>query len=282
MILAAIRAEWFKLTRRPSIWVSIGLMLAMAVGLEYLLVYVVVTHPPAGAARAGANLDSLRAALYPDSLVRKSLANVSGLYGIFALIIGVLAQGSEYSWGTVKTAHLQVPGRLSMITGQLVGLAGLTLMMAGGLLAVDAAASFLIATIDSHPVSWPALDEVLRGVGAAWLVLYFVAVLGFGLATIFRQSAMAIGLGLAYALVIENLVFGLLDNLGNAFQQAQQVFPIANAGYLVDSFGRAAATVTPAANLPPASATHAVIALVIWIVMLAGVAGGLARLRDIA
>jgi ABC-2 type transport system permease protein len=282
VILATVRAEWFKLTRRSSIWVSIGLMLAIAVGLEYLLVYVVVTHPPQGVARVGANLDTLRAALYPDSLVKKSLSNVSGLYGIFALIIGVLAQGSEYSWGTVKTTYLQVPGRLSIIAGQLVALAALTLVMAGGLLAIDAAASYVIATIDSHPVSWPALDEVLRGAGAAWLVLYFVAVMGFGLATLFRQSAMAIGLGLAYALVIENLVFGLLDNLGNAFQQAQQVFPMANAGYLEDSFGKAATTVTSAASLPPASAMHAIIALAIWTIVLAGVAGALVRLRDIA
>lgn len=281
MILASVRAEWFKLTRRPSVWVSIGLMLAMAVGLEYLLVYVVVANPPKGVAGVGANLASLRAALYPDELVRKTLSNVAGLYGIFALIIGVLAQGSEYSWGTAKTTHLQVPGRLSIITGQLVALAGLTLVMTVGLFAIDAAASYLIASIDSHPVSWPALEQVLRGAGAAWLILYFVTMLGFGLATIFRQSALAIGLGLAYALVVEGLIFGLLDNLGKGFQQAHQVFPIANAGYLVDSFGRTAAAVSSAANLPPPGATHAVIALAVWTVVLAGVAGGLARLRDI-
>jgi|SRR5665213_317973 len=65
-----------------------------------------------------------------------------------------------------------------------------------------------------------------------------MAMLGFGLATPFRQSAMAIGLGLAYALVIESLVFGVLGPLGDSFKQIHDWFPIANAGHLQQSFGQ--------------------------------------------
>ena len=66
MILAAIRAEWFKLVRRRALWVTVGLMLVLAVGIEYLLVYVVATHTPARAgaearvALAGARTASIR------------------------------------------------------------------------------------------------------------------------------------------------------------------------------------------------------------------------------
>jgi hypothetical protein len=281
ILAAAIRAEWFKVVRRPSMWVTIGLMLAVSVGLEYLLVYVVVTHPPPNAVRVGATLTTLRNDLYPAALVRKTLANMSGLYGIFALIIGVLVQGSEYSWGTVKTSHLQLPGRVTIAGGQLVALAVLALMMALGLFAAGGVASFGLATIDGQSATWPTVADLIKGVGAAWLILYFMSVVGFGLATLLRGSAVAIGFGLAYVLVIENLVFGLLVNLGDTFKQIQELFPVANAGYLEQSFGALRAAAASTESAPPVDATHAVTLIVLWLVAIAAISAGLMRIRDI-
>ena len=280
MILAAIRAEWFKVVRRPSMWITIGLLLAVSIGLEYVLVYVVATHPPRGAARFGNGLTFARQALYPDSLIKKTLANMSGLYGIFALIIGVLVQGSEYSWGTVKTSHLQLPGRITIMSGSLVALAGLGLLMAAGLFAVDAAAAYGAAVLDKVTVSWPDTADLIKGVAAAWLILYLFEVLGLVLSTVLKSSAVAIGLGLAYVLVVENLVFGLLVNLGDTFKHIHELFPVANAGYLQLSFGavRAAEAVAP----PPVDATHALVVIAVWLIGLAVIAGSVVRLRDIA
>jgi ABC-2 type transport system permease protein len=282
LILAAIRAEWFKLVRRRALWVTIGLMLVLAVGIEYLLVYVVATHPPARAAGAGEALAAARIGLYPASVIKKSVANVSSLIGIFALIVGVLAQGSEYSWGTVKTAWVQLPGRVSIVVGQLASLAILSLIMALALIAVDSLASYLIGALDAKSSTWPVAVDFIKGIGAAWLILYLLAALGFGLATLFKQSAMAIGLGLAYVLVVENLVFSLLGNLGTPWNQIQQWFPISNAGYLQDSFGKVnsaiAVTITGSA---PASATHAVIVLMLWVIGIAIVSASLVRVRDV-
>ena len=277
MILAAIRAELFKVVRRPAIWVTVGLMLAVAVGLEYVLVYLVASHPPPAAQRVGATLAQARTGLYPDVLIRKALANVVGLDGIFALILGVLVQGSEFAWGTVKTSLVQLPGRLSIVGGQLVTIAALALVMAAGIFALDAIAAYGIAALDSHAIAWPPAGDLLKGVAAAWLILYVLAVLGFALATLARQSAMAIGLGLAYVLVIENLVFGLLDNLGDTFKQIQEWFPIANAGYLQGSFGR----LNEATAAPPVDATHAVSILVLWLAVFIAVAAALMRQRDV-
>ena len=282
MILAAIRAEWFKVVRRPAIWITVGLMLAIAVGLEYVLVYIVATHPPAGAAvRAGATLAAARQGLYPDVLVRKSVANVAGLDGIFALIVGVLVQGSEFAWGTVKTALVQLPGRISIVVGQLVALALIALVMAVALFALDAVAAYGIATLDSHAISWPSPSDIARGVAAAWLILFMLAVFGFALATLARQSAIAIGLGLAYVLVIENLLFGLLENLGDVFKQLHEWFPVANATYLQESFGRVNQASDTAAAAPPVDATHAVSILALWLAIFIAVAAGLMRTRDV-
>jgi hypothetical protein len=279
VILAAIRAEWFKVARRPSMWITIGLLLATSIGLEYVLVYVVATHPPPGAARVGNALTNARIDLYPASLIKKTLANMSGLYGIFALIIGVLVQGSEYSWGTVKTAHLQLPGRITIAFGSLVSLAALGLLMAAGLFAVGAGAGYGIAVLDKVTVVWPSTTDLVKGVAAAWLILYFFEVLGFALATVLKSSAVAIGLGLAYLLVVENLIFSLLVNLGDTFKHIQQLFPIANAGFLQLSFG--AVRAAEAAAPPPVDATHAVVVIGIWLVGLAVIAGAVLRVRDI-
>jgi ABC-2 type transport system permease protein len=281
VILAAVRAELFKLVRRPALWITIGLMLALAITIEYMLVYLVATHPPASAARVGATLAIARAALYPASVIKKSLANVSTLVGIFALIVGVLVQGSEYAWGTVKTAFVQLPGRVSIVFGQLVSIALFALVMALGLFAADMFASYVLAVIDGKSTTFPSVLDLIKGIGAAWLILDVLAVLGFGLATLFKQSALAIGLGLGYVLVIENLVFGLLGNLGDPYNQIQQWFPIANAGYLQDSFGRIDAAAAAAASTPAASATHAVIVLAVWLVGIAVVSGSLTRMRDV-
>ena len=281
MIVAALRAEWFKLVRRRAMWVTIGLMLVLAVGIEYVLVYVVATHPPASASRAGDALAGARIALYPASVIKKSVANDSGLIGIFALIVGVLAQGSEYSWGTVKTALVQLPGRVSLVFGQLGSLALLILVMALALFAVNALSSYIIGSLDSQSSGWPPALDFVKGIGAAWLILYVLAVLGFGLATVFRQSALAIGLGLAYVLVIENLVFGLLGNLGNPFNQIQQWFPIANGGYLQQSFGKVNAATTSSVVTSSVSAGHAVTVLVLWLVAIGVVSAALVRARDV-
>jgi len=281
MISKATRAEWFKVVRRPSTWVTIGLLLALSIGLEYIVVYLVATHPPRGAGVAGATLANLRVDLYPASLVKKTLTNVAGLYGIFALIIGVMVQGSEYSWGTVKTAHIQLPGRITILGGQLIALGLLVLVMSAGLFAVDAAAAFVLAAIDSQTITWPSAQDLVKGAAATWLILYFLAVFGFGLATAFRGSAAAIGLGLAYALVIENLVFGLLTNLGDTFKQIQEWFPIANAGYLQLSFGAVRAAAASGAGRPPVDGTHAATVLALWLIAIAVISAGLVRTRDV-
>lgn len=281
MIVNAIRAEWFKVMRRPALWVTIGLMLALSVGLEYVLVYAVAIHPPRGAERLGSTLVTLRRDLYPDAVVRKTLANAGSLYGIFALIAGVLVQGSEYAWGTVKTAHLQLPGRLAIHAAQLVSIALLTVVMALGLFAVDAAASVGIALIDGQTITWPSAAELIKGLGAAWLIFGFMAVFGYTLATVFKQSAMAIGLGLAYLLVIENLVFGLLDNVGDTFKHIQEWFPVANSLYLEEALGAVRAAAASAATVAPVDGTHALAVLILWLSAVIVISAAVVKVRDI-
>jgi ABC-type transport system involved in multi-copper enzyme maturation permease subunit len=123
---------------------------------------------------------------------------------------------------------------------------------------------------------------IVKAIGAAFLIFSFWAVFGFALATLFRQSALAIGLGLAYALVIELLVFGLLAGLGgNIVKPIQQWFPIANSGYLSGSFGQVRVRGLQSQAAPYADATHAVVMLLIYIVAFTALSAWLTRSRDV-
>ena len=282
MILAAFRAEWFKLSRRPAVWVTIGLLLALAIGIGYLVTYLVATHPPSTSAANAAELATLRPGLYPSSLVPKALSNANTFDAIFALVLGALAQGSEYGWSTVKTAAIQLPGRLTIISGQLSAVTSLMLVATLLVFASGAAASCAIAVADGHSIAFPSGIDVLKGIGGEWLIFDFAAVFGFGLATVFRQSAMPIGLGLGYVLLVEALVFALVERLGDTFKTAHELFPMANSQYLQNSFGQVGGIVgvVISARSEP-SAGHAVVALAMWIIGVAALSAALVKQRDI-
>jgi len=281
----SFRGELFKAVRRPGIWILIGLFLALAILLGYAITYLIYTHPPAGSSQGlppGTTLADFKVALYPQNVVKQTMSQWGVLGGVFALIVGVLTQGSEYGWGTIKTLYTQRYGRLTMLFGKLGAMLVVVLVIAISLFAVDAACSWVIALLDGKSSSYPAADIIVKAITAAFLIFTFWAVFGFALATVFRQSALAIGLGLAYALVIELLVFGLLSGLGaNIVRPIQQWFPIANSGYLAASFGSVNFRGVQSQPAPYADATHAVVMLLVYIVAFTALSAWLTRTRDV-
>jgi ABC-type transport system involved in multi-copper enzyme maturation permease subunit len=268
-VLGVLNGEFLKLRKRPAVYVCIGILLLLLLAFGYLLNWVIFTYtkPPSGpnGLPPGVTYAELKKALYPLRFIQNTLGGGTTLGGVLALIIGVLAQGSEFGWGTVKTAFTQRPRRLEWLAGKLISVALTMLLMSVVLLMVAALTSFILATIDGADRTWPDAATVVKGLLAAWLIYCFWAFFGIGLATLFRQSAMAIGLGLAYALVIEALIFGLLSQfVGDPVRKVQQWFPLANANYLVQSFGEATRVRGAAAVKPYADATHAVTMLLVY------------------
>ena len=284
-MLAAFRGELFKFVRRPAVWVLVVLLLLLAVGLGYVITYLIDTFAPSSASQGlppGTKLSDFKVALYPQNFVKDTFSTWGSLGGVFALIMGVLVQGSEYGWGTIKTLFTQRYGRLTMLSGKLAALAVLVLVMVVALFAVDAVASVIIVTIDGKPIDFPAADVIVKAIVAGFLIFGFWAVFGFTLASVFRQSAMAIGLGLAYALVVELLIFSLLNALGaTVVNQIHQWFPIANTGYLAESFGQISFRGIPRNPTPFADANHAVIVLLLYVIVFTAITAWLTRTRDV-
>ncbi|TMD19866.1 MAG: ABC transporter permease [Chloroflexi bacterium] len=284
--MRALSGELFKTVRRPSVWVCVIGLMAAAVTIGYAIPWLIETFPPAGSSRGlppGTTLADFKVALYPANFVRQTLQNWSTLGGVFALIVGVLLQGSEYGWATIKTLYTQREGRIVMLLGKLGALAVVVLVLAVGLFAVDALASGGAAAIDGKSLEYPDFQLIVKGVGAIYLIFGFWALFGFTLATLFRQSAMAIGLGLAYALVIEVIIFTLIGSLGGDWvKEIQQWFPLANTGYLASSFGRVALRGLETGGLAPyRDATHAVSVLLAYVVAFVLICSVLLRRRDV-
>jgi ABC-2 type transport system permease protein len=282
---AAFRGELFKFVRRPGIWVLVILLLVLAVVIGYAVTYLVDTFGSSAGSQglpAGTTMADFKVALYPENFVKGTLGTWGALGGVFALIMGVLVQGSEFGWGTTKTLYTQRYGRLTMLFGKILALSVLVLVMVVGLLAVDAASSSVIALIDGKAIAFPGAGVIAQAIAASFLIFTFWAIFGFGLATVFRQSAMAIGLGLAYALVVELLIFSLLRGFGGkVVQQIEQWFPIANTGYLARSFGEIKIKGIPAGPAPFADATHSVLMLLLYVAIFAAISAWLSRTRDV-
>jgi ABC-2 type transport system permease protein len=283
-MFAAFRGELFKVVRRPGVWVLVIVLLVLAILIGYAITWLIYTFPPKGASQGlapGTSLSDFKVTLYPANFVRETLGQWGVLGGVFALIVGVLLQGSEYGWGTIKTLYTQRSGRLTMLFGKVAALAVVVFVMVIALFGVDAASSTVVALIDGKTISYPDATTIVKAIVACFLIFGFWAMFGLALATLFQQSALAIGLGLAYALVVEVLIFGLLGGLGgDIVKQIQQWFPVANTGYLVDSFG--SLRVRGVQNAAPfASATHAVLMLLLYVAVFTAISAWLSRTRDI-
>jgi len=147
-MLNLIRADWFKLSRRPLAWVLLAVFLASLVLL--LLAEFAVVGLNDGLFSGGA-----RAQLLSDEQVRQFrlhlgfpgifgavLGHVNGIGGICAIALAAGVIGSEYSWGTLRTQLARRPNRGHYLIAKLVGLllallAGIVLaLLLGGLLAL--------------------------------------------------------------------------------------------------------------------------------------------------
>lgn len=278
-MIPSFRSEWLRLTRRPAAWVLALALLAILLTVSYALVWIIFTFPPR-TLPPGTTPAELKRIVYPASWLRTVLGDTTGLGGAIALILGVIVAGSEYTWGTVKTMVTQGPGRLRVLAGKALALELAIAVLAVALLAAGAAASALLVTIDGKASSWPDGLEVLKALGTAWLVMSMYAGLGFTLAVLFRQAALAVGIGLVYMLVVESLVLNLLGSF-EAFRSIVSAFPGSNASALIASFPSPVRT-GAAARAPGVDALQATLVLAAYTVLFGAVAGLVFRRRDIA
>ena len=126
--------------------------------------------------------------------------------GALALILGVLAIGSEFGWGTWKTLLTQRPGRAQRSSAPKCRprIAGDAAVHAGRL-RPGAVASRTVAIVEDATMTWPAVRTMVEAVLSGWLILAVWAAAGVALATCTRGTSLAIGLGILWALALRRV-----------------------------------------------------------------------------
>jgi ABC-2 type transport system permease protein len=276
------RAEMLKLVKWPAMWILGAVLLVLAQVFGYLIPYVAYQSGGGGGFAGGQNPAQLLADILPGRLVPNTLSGFPMFAGAIALIVGAIAAGSEYGWGTLKTILTQRPRRLSVLGGKLLAITTTVLALVLGVFALNALWSWVIAATEGRPADWPSVLDLARGIGAGWLILGMWSLFGAVLGILFRSTSLAVGLGLVWALAVENLVRGFASLIGflEAFQQG---LPATNAGSLVASLG--AATLDQPGGTPGVTAAvsgpQAMVVLIAYVVALTLIGGFTLRRQDV-
>lgn len=273
LVLGSYRAEWLKLSRRPAIWILaalfwLGILIA---GYFFWFLYIKLIQ---GANPGTPPPDLGNSFLVPNALLEDIVPKIRTFGAPIGLILGTLLVGGEYSWGTLKTILTQRPGRLALLGGKFLGLAVFTLLLAVGALLLSYIVSLITALVIGASGAPPSALNLLKGVGGSWLILAVWTTFGAALATIFRSSALAIGIGLVYTLVVETAV-STVSSFLTQLEGLNNALPGTNAGILADALSG-----NPATGATP-SAGQAVAILISYVVVFVAITALITRQRDV-
>lgn len=280
-LINSTRAELLRMRKWPAVWVTLGAWIALSLMFGYLFSYLSyktgdLTFADEGSTRE-ALLDGLMPASVPDVLVQ----GMPMFGGALMLVLGAIVAGNGYGWGTWKTVFTQGPSRTSSALGSLVAITTFVVGVVFVTLALYVGVSLLIATTESQPVVWPAAAALVESVAGGMLVLEMWALVGFALGTLARGPALSVGLGLVWALVLENLLRGVGTLLGPV-EAFTTVLPGTAAGSLVGALigGTGSPDDTPGV-LDVLSGTQATLMVLAYVVVLPLLAITLIRRRDV-
>jgi ABC-2 type transport system permease protein len=216
-----VTAELLVLRKRAATWILLGIWTFLGIFFAYVVPYALDPEDsPVGLEQ-----------FLPESIAGNLLQGFPFFGGVFALMLGVFALGSEYGWDTLKTLFTQRPGRLRVLAAKLAALGIVLVPFVLALFATGAVASYVIAQIEDAPANWPSAWLLVRAIAAGWLILAVWAALGVLLGVVTRGTSLAIGVGILYALVIEGLLSAFADGV-SVLEPLTNVFLRAN-GYSI-------------------------------------------------
>jgi ABC-2 type transport system permease protein len=182
-----------KLRRRLATWLTLGLLMGL-LALVFIAVGATAGRSTSASARAAV------AILQFPTAYGVVLSFILGLGGLLAVIYGAAVAGSEWTWGTLKSAIARGESRSRYLLATFAAIAllvaiglvvtfvvGVGVALVGGRLAGVSAGDLTDAsTLSRIP------EEFIRG----WIALLEEAALGFAVATLARSQLAGIGAGI--------------------------------------------------------------------------------------
>jgi hypothetical protein len=189
-----------KLVRRPATFVTFGLL----VGLLVLIVLAVGATANSNMGGGGGSNNGAAAkelVTFPGAYDRM-LEFILGLGGLFAMIYAAAIAGSEWSWGTLKSAVARGESRVRymLFSFASIGLMiGVGLVLAFGISIVAAIVGANLAGVSTSGLGDTAtIGQLPQHLLKGWIAVLEEAALGFTIATLARSQLAGIGAGIAF------------------------------------------------------------------------------------
>jgi ABC-2 type transport system permease protein len=270
-----VSAELLMMRKRASTWILLAIWTALALTFAYVVPYIQYTNDPERRPLVE---------LLPESLVGTLLAGFPFFGGVLALMLGVVTVGSEYGWGTLKTLFTQGPGRLRVFGAKLIAVAAVLLVFVLVVYLMGAVASWAIAANEGADVTWPSASLLVRGIAGGWLIFAVWGALGIFLGVVTRGTALATGIGILYAFVVEGLLSALAREV-SLLDGLVEFFVRANGYSLVAVLGVSAEDVSDTGpgsfSGPFVAGGQALLVLAVYLAAFVLAAGWLLRRRDV-
>jgi ABC-2 type transport system permease protein len=202
-VSALLRAELLKLRTTRTVWALLVAAIAVTAAA--------VAGAVAVADRAGVVLES-------DEGVRLVL-HVSGAGAVFVLILGIIMSAGEYRHGTVTDTFLTTPSRGRVLVAKLITATGVGIAFG----AASAGTALGVAT-HAYEIQGYAFPLDASGAGSILLgaIVYaaLFGALGAAVGGLVRNQIGAIVGCLAWLFVVEQIVLGLVPDVGRYFPAA--------------------------------------------------------------
>jgi ABC-2 type transport system permease protein len=235
-LIRSTRAELGRLWRWPVTWVLVGIWTILNLLFAYAFPWIGYRGGGGPDTAADTPPEALLADILPAAVPSTLVAGMPMFGGAIIMILGALAIGSGYPWGTWKTVLTQGPGRLAALGGTLVALAVTVACVVVLTTATDLGAAGVVAVVEGGSAATPASSDLATSMAAGLLVLGMWAAGGVLVGALTKGPALAAGLGLVWALVVENLlrgVSGLVDGMATLTDR----LPGSAAGSLAGALG---------------------------------------------
>nr|WP_281919405.1 ABC transporter permease [Nocardia sputorum] len=278
-LVASTKAEMLRLRKWPAFWIVLGTWILLNLTFAYLFNYLAYTSGESSRMSNGLPREALLRQMLPAAVPEVFTQGMAMFGGALMLILGALTVGSGYGWGTWKTVFTQGPSRVRAVAAVVVSLAVVVVALVCTAFVTDIAVAALIAASQSQPLALPALDRSLLGILTGVVILGMWTLAGALIGAIARGPAPAVGLGLVWVLVVENLLRGVAGIFA-PIEVITDHLPGTAAGSLAGAMRTVDGPATPGV-LHVLGRTESLVVLVAYLVLFAGGTIWLLRERDL-
>ncbi|MCL4474202.1 MAG: hypothetical protein M1539_01125 [Actinobacteria bacterium] len=279
-------AELLLLRKRAAVWVLLGFWLGASLLFTYILPYVAFLRGLAFHRNISGLV--LLQLILPQNIISNALNSVSFFGVVFVLILAVLSMGSEFSWGTLTPVFTQKASRTRIFFSKTGALAIALVPFVVLVFFIGLLFSLYVAWREGQTVLLPPLWDVVRALGAAWLIMAAWSAFGILISILSSGTALAIGLGIIYSLVVENVIAGFSSQIDFLLQISKGLLRtngtalISALGVSMQSGGGGGGGGGGGFAGPSVPTLQAALVMTAYVVLFLGVSAYILRRRDVA